>query len=365
MAAQIKPAPRSRAERLFIALFLPAVLAFYSIHKYPQSVLDLMGSDGDLSTFHVIGKSPGFWYVTAYTALVCGTCLWILLRGRNQYQLKEKKGSLSRYQRSKFRSIFLAQLIAFYLVPYILPALVRDGGFFNDPAVVGGKAAHIYVWPAFTSLGGAAYVFIVIPVAVWFFGKRYCSWFCSCGNLSEAVGVLPWGARWVRERTPRGPASEKLEGLQVIMLLFAFFFGVMLLLDGLAIVTAPGAIEAVGAVQDLVVDFAFGSIIGVGAYPLLGTRIWCRYGCPLAQGMKIFGALTRSRYAVQPNAKCCGTNLCTIACPMGIDVASYAHRDGKPIQQAFGLEDTPCIGCGGCIEICPVDALAFAPIGHE
>lgn len=27
-----------------------------------------------------------------------------------------------------------------------------------------------------------------------------------------------------------------------------------------------------------------------------------------------------------------------------------------------GLDNTTCIGCGGCIDVCPVNALSFAPI---
>lgn len=77
---------------------------------------------------------------------------------------------------------------------------------------------------------------------------------------------------------------------------------------------------------------------GIGAYPLLGTRIRCRYGCPLAQGMQLFGKFSRSRFAVVPNDKCRGLGLCTQACPMGIDVAGIAHRDKKPIEIAFGLD---------------------------
>jgi len=130
----------------------------------------------------------------------------------------------------------------------------------------------------------------------------------------------------------------------------------------LKLAIAPTWIARMQSVQDLVIDFAFGSIIGVGAYPILGTRVWCRYGCPMAQGMKLFGRFTRSRFAVVPSDKCRGLNLCSQACPMGIDVASYAHRDKKPIEVSFGLGLTPCIGCGGCIEICPVDALSFAPL---
>lgn len=350
---------RSTGEKIFLLFFFPAVLGFYVIYKYPSWLLP---AGGDLRTFHLLGKSPGFWYATVYTLLVCGTCLWVLIAGANRYQRSKKKGPMSSYQRGKFISIFLAQLIAFYLVPVILPAIGQDGGFFNDRATVAAKTAHVYVYPAFTSVGGAVYMFAVIPLAVWFFGKRYCSWFCSCGNLAEAVGVLPWGAKWVRLYTPRGKTSQRLEAAQLWVLSFAIFFGVMLLLDSFAFFTVESWLGKLQAAQDLVIDFAFGAVIGVGAYPVLGTRIWCRYGCPMAQGMKLFGRFSRSRFAVAPNDKCRGLGLCTQACPMGIDVASFAHKDKKPIEVSFGLRETPCIGCGGCIEVCPVDALQFAPI---
>lgn len=350
---------RGLVERLFLLVYFPALGAFYVIYKYPHWIVP---QGTDLRVFHVLGKSPGFWYATVYTAVVVGACSWVLITGRNRYWRSAKKTPLSRYQRAKFTSILLSQLFVFYLAPIVLPAFWQPGGFFADPPKVASKDAHVYVYPAFQSVGWAAYLGVAIPGAVWFFGKRYCSWFCSCGNLAEAVGVLPWGERWVRLRTPRGPLAKRLELLQVLVLLFALFFGVMLLLDGARLFTARGPLDALRATQDLVVDFLFGSVVGLGAYPLLGTRIWCRYGCPLAKGMQWFGWLTRSRFAVVPNEKCRGLGLCTQVCPMGIDVASYAHRDKQPLQIPFGLDSTPCVGCGGCIEVCPVQALSFAPL---
>lgn len=353
---------RSKSEWLFLAVFYPVMIVFYVIYKYPRWLLP---GESELAAFHLLGKCPGFWYATVYSLLVCGTCLWVLIANRNQYQRSRKKEPLSRYQRNKFLSILLVQGIVFYAAPFIIPALRQPGGFFNDPPRIATKDAHVYVFPAFQSWGLAAYVFILIPVAVWFFGKRYCSWFCACGNLAETVGVLPWGARWVRLHTPRGHVAGRLEIIQSVALIFALFFGFMLLLDGAHLFSAPTLLASVRATQDLVVDFLFGSIIGVGAYPILGTRIWCRYGCPLAKGMQLVGRFTRSRFAVVPNQKCKGLGLCSQACPMGIDVASYAHRDKRPIEVAFGLNSTPCIGCGGCIEVCPVDALSFAPLKND
>lgn len=339
-------------------MFYPAIVGFYSLYKYP---FWFVAERTDLRVFHVLGKSPGFWYATVYTGIVVSACLWVLIANRNQYQRSQKKEPLSRYQRGKFLSILLSQSIAFYIFPFVLPGVWQSGGFFNDPPKLATKAAHVYVYPAFQSAGLAVYLFVVIPVAVWFFGKRYCSWFCSCGNLAEAVGVLPWGAKWVRLHTPRGATAKRFEVVQLYVLGFAVLFGVLLFLDGMHVFTAPSTIAALQSTQDFVIDFLFGSIVGVGAYPLFGTRIWCRYGCPLAKGMQLFGWWTRSRFAVIPNDKCRGLGLCTKACPMGIDVASFAHKEKKPIEVAFGLE-TVCVGCGGCIEVCPVDALSFAPL---
>ena len=351
---------RTRLEWFFLAVFYPTMVGFYVIYKYPNWIVSEVT---DLRVFHLFGKSPGFWYATGYTAIVVATCLWVLIDNRNRYQRSVQKRRMTSYQRAKFTSILLAQSIGFYFIPFILPGIWQEGGFFNDPGKIASKSAHVYLFPAFQSIGLAAYMFLVIPVAVWFFGKRYCSWFCSCGNLAEAVGVLPWGAKWVRLHTPRGQSSQRLEVIQVYVLAFAALFGIMLLLDGARLFSAPNLLSGIRATQDLLIDFMFGSVVGIGAYPILGTRIWCRYGCPMAKGMQLVGWLSRSRFAVVPNDKCRGLGLCTLACPMGIDVASFAHKDKKPIEVAFGL-DSACIGCGGCIDACPVDALSFAPVAN-
>ncbi len=196
-------------------------------------------------------------------------------------------------------------------------------------------------------------------MTVYFFGKRYCSWFCSCGNLAETIGTTKWGNAWVAHKTPTGDRATKMQGMQTIFMAAGLLYGGVLSLDGANIIAAPNLTAAGTAYQDFVIDFIFGALIGVGAYPYFGTRIWCRYGCPLARFMELFGRYAKSRYAVQANANCKGMGLCSQQCPMGIDVASYAHKEKVPIEGRFGLWDTTCIGCGGCVDRCPVDALAF------
>ncbi len=201
-------------------------------------------------------------------------------------------------------------------------------------------------------------MFLIIPLGVWFFGKRYCSWICACGNLAETVGVTPWGNKWVKEGTPRGDASMKAEWIQMIMLIFSVVVGLSAILNAYHVIH-PATYDRLWYLQDFLTDFIFGSLIGILFYPFYGTRMWCRYGCPMARWMKIFGRWSKSKFAVVPNDNCQGIGACTQACPMGIDVASYAHKEKKPIETPFGLAGTACIGCGGCIDSCPVDALSF------
>ncbi|MGK0367392.1 MAG: ferredoxin-type protein NapH [Thermoproteota archaeon] len=353
-----KPIKRSTAEKVFIFFYLPLILGFYLIYKYPTL---FVAKEDVVNTFYWFGKSTSFWYSTVYTFIVCFIAGNVVIKGKTPYG-KNKRKAISKYQRYKFLSIFISQLVLFYLIPYIVPFLMKGGSFFNDQYAAVNKDAYVYVYNGFTSLGGFAYIFVIVPLSVAIFGKRYCSWFCACGNLAETIGITKWGNEWVQKTTPRGEKSEKLESIQYFFLVLAIGFGILLFLDGYKVIAAGSLINSWRAFQDLVVDLIFGALIGVGVYPFLGTRVWCRYGCPLAGGMKLWGKYVGSKFKVVANDNCKGLNLCTTVCPMGIDVASYAHKDKKPTLGSFGLTETPCIGCGGCIDICPVQAIEFKSI---
>ncbi len=353
-----KTSLRSNPEKIFIAFFVPAVIIFYCIYKYPTWFVP---AEQVADYFYWFGKSTSFWYMTVYTFFVCYICIKVLLKNKSAYSSDTSK-PLSNYQKWKWRSILISQFVLFYFVPFILPYFTNGKPFFGDTYSPVNKDAYIYMFNGFTSFGGFIYLFVLVPLSVWFFGKRYCSWFCACGNLAEAVGVTKLGAKWVKNNTPRGDFAKKMEWLQFAFLCFAVAFGLVLLFDAWQIFSSPGLKEAMRHFQDFVVDFMFGAIIGVGAYPFLGTRSWCRFGCPAAQFMKLFGKFSRSKFKVQANSSCKGLGVCTTVCPMGIDVASYAHKNKVPINGSFNLNDTPCIGCGGCVDICPVKALSFQKI---
>lgn len=348
---------RSKAEVFFIAVFLPTVFLMYSVYKWPHWFVE-KGLVDSLDAFWLFGKSPSFWYSTVYTGIVCWISGKILLSDKSPYK-RGKNPKLSKYQRNKFLSIFLVQLIIFYLLPYVISPLAAGRSLLSDPVASSYYSAYVYISKGFTSWGSMFYCFVLIPISVWYFGKRYCSWFCACGNLAETIGVTKWGAAWVKHKTPTGKSAERLESIQTLFMIFGFFFGFLLFFDMLKVFTSSNLIEVSRNFESFVVDFIFGAIIGVGAYPFLGTRIWCRYGCPLAKFMELFGRWTKGHFKVKANENCKGVDLCSQACPMGIDVASFAHKDKKPINGDFGLYNTTCIGCGGCVDVCPFDALEF------
>jgi polyferredoxin len=90
----------------------------------------------------------------------------------------------------------------------------------------------------------------------------------------------------------------------------------------------------------------FSGVIGVGFYPLLGNRVWCRFGCPMAGYMGIIQRF-KSRFRITTNGgQCISCGNCSTYCEQGIDVRSYAQK-GKNIVRAS------CVGCGVCSAVCP------------
>ena len=95
-----------------------------------------------------------------------------------------------------------------------------------------------------------------------------------------------------------------------------------------------------------IIGSIFSGVIGVGFYPIMGSRVWCRFGCPMAAVLGIFQRFF-SRFRITTNgSQCISCGNCTVYCEMGIDVRAYAQR-GENIVRAS------CVGCGVCAAVCP------------
>ncbi|HOP44463.1 MAG TPA: 4Fe-4S binding protein, partial [Flavobacteriales bacterium] len=190
---------------------------------------------------------------------------------------------------------------------------------------------------------GLVLTFVATPVLTFLYGKRwYCSWVCGCGGLAETAGD-PF-----RQLSDKGLKAWKIErwmvhGVLLLITLLTALLWVNSALEGSWLGSfSQGFAKAYG----FVIGAVFSGVVGVGFYPLLGSRVWCRFGCPMAAYLGIVQRFF-SRFRITTNGgQCISCGNCSTYCEMGIDVRSYAQR-GQDIVRAS------CVGCGICAEVCP------------
>lgn len=259
----------------------------------------------------------------------------------------------SRYQVIRTVSIMFFQTIIAFLLPEILSALnlpyndfknmwplnyyFFDGWHLDELLKSGSFGMFVLVW-------GILLAVVISPFLTYFFGKRwYCSWVCGCGGLAETAGDS------FRQLSDKSTKAWKIERyliysvlvfavVMTAMVIYTYFTGKsqVLFLDSYKVREWYGFF--IGA--------AFSGVVGVGFYPLMGSRVWCRFGCPMAA---ILGIQQKffSRFRITTNGgQCISCGNCSTYCEMGIDVRAYAQR-GQDIVRAS------CVGCGVCSSVCP------------
>ncbi len=257
----------------------------------------------------------------------------------------------------------------------------------------------------FMLIWGIALIIIAVPVITYFYGKRwYCSWVCGCGGLAETMGD-PF--RQLSDKSLPAWQIERylIHGVLVFaivmtgMVLYTYFTGdgigfginrwlILLVVAGVGagvvayqrrhypdiprqkiirIAAVIAGIAFVGLVAGYInsgdhnvylssyevrqwygfyIGAGFSGVIGTGFYPLMGNRVWCRFGCPLAAYLGIVQRF-KSRFRISVNGgQCISCGNCSTYCEMGIDVRAYAQR-GQDIVRAS------CVGCGICAAVCP------------
>ncbi|BES81452.1 quinol dehydrogenase ferredoxin subunit NapH [Pyrodictium abyssi] len=108
----------------------------------------------------------------------------------------------------------------------------------------------------------------------------------------------------------------------------------------------PGA--AIGLVMAWATITGFALIVNIIAEYVFGVkRLWCRFICPIGNTYGyVMNRYSPLRIKVTSVEKCKGCNLCSMACPMSIDLLEY-------IQSGRDVSDYRCFKCGRCIEACP------------
>ncbi len=296
------------------------------------------------------GASQWFLYGLLYSTsmIMMGIRMFIKYRHNN-------------YQIVRTGSVLFFQIIFAFLLVEILPlfglpgkdlknAWPLDYYFLFDWNVQyildsGHFGKFLFVW-------GFVLSAIIIPVMVYFYGKRwYCSWVCGCGGLAETLGD-PY-----RQLSSKKLFAWKIERWIIYpVLIFATIMTVWTgyhtynvfnhpEMDSKEILLGISAFD----IRDwygFLIGSIFAGVIGTGFYPILGNRAWCRFGCPLAAYMGIIQRF-KSRFRITTNGgQCISCGNCSTYCEMGIDVRSYAQKGQNIVRSS-------CVGCGVCSAVCP------------
>ncbi len=261
------------------------------------------------------------------------------------YFMLQKHGN-SRYHTLRTASLIAVQSLLGFLLPLALDFTGRPAYYFSYffplkydilfPGTLKDMPVAVALWFIFGS-------FVGVPLLVYFKGKRaYCSWICGCGGLAETFGD-PW--RHLSSRSDRAWRVEQASVHTVLALVFVMFglvVGDAYAADGSALREVA---EHTRSFYSFAVGAVFSGVIGVGLYPLMGTRVWCRFGCPMAALLGLVQKFGRFRISVKKDM-CISCGNCSTYCEMGIDVRAYAMAN-LPIKRAS------CVGCGMCAHVCP------------
>ena len=338
------------SNRGFVGVLLGTLLiVFYiALYWFPAYIVNWVILLDPLS-LALQGKLADQWFMYGFLYTLA-----IVVMGW-RYVLKYKH---SAYHKIRTASLVFFQVCFAFIIPQVLSGLNMpaydlknmwplDYAFFfdyriNEMLAAGRFGIFMLVW-------GVVLFVVGVPVMTYFFGKRwYCSWVCGCGGLAETAGdpfrqlsdkrIVAWRVeRWMVH------GVLVLAVLMTAAVLYTFFTNESLLLNGFGLYITSYDVRAwygfaIGAV--------FSGVVGTGFYPLMGNRVWCRFGCPLAAYMGLVQRF-KSRFRITTNGgQCISCGNCSTYCEMGIDVRAYAQK-GQNIVRAS------CVGCGVCASVCP------------
>ncbi|PCE65923.1 4Fe-4S binding protein [Sediminicola luteus] len=290
------------------------------------------------------GNPAGHWFVYGFMY-----CVVMVVMGIRMY-IKYRH---NKYQLIRTTSVLFFQIVFAFLIPEIMVRLQMpyydfknafplDYDFFfqwNLKSLInsGGIGIFILVW-------GIVLTLVVVPVMVYFFGKRwYCSWVCGCGGLAETLGD-PY-----RQHSSKTLLSWRVERWLIhSVLVFAVGMTLMTLYSFFAETSTVLGIktQTVQNVYSFLIGAVFAGVIGTGFYPIFGNRVWCRFGCPLAAYLG-FVQRFKSRFRITTNGgQCISCGNCSTYCEQGIDVRAYAQKGANIVRSS-------CVGCGICSAVCP------------
>jgi polyferredoxin len=253
----------------------------------------------------------------------------------------------SPYQRIRTLCVITVQVVFAFALPLVMQIFGRQEYYFSYfwplkieylyPSVILKQPFLILAWSFLGSL-------VAFPLLAYFLGKRfYCSWICGCGGLANTAGE-PF-----RHLSSKSARAWRVEQVSVHTVLFLALVTTAIVWVNWAIGKQhPDFARFAFEVQQwygFAIGAMFAGVLGVGLYPLMGTRVWCRFGCPMAALLGLIQKFGRFRITVKKDM-CIACGNCSTYCEMGIDVRAYAMAN-QDVKRAS------CVGCGMCAHMCP------------
>lgn len=319
------------------------ILFYIILYWYPEYITEWVLLVDPLSIW--LKNAPAsqwFFYGLLYTLAILVMGIRMFIKYRH-----------SKYHIIRTSSVMFFQLAFAFLIPEILLRLNKPSmdlkniwplnyNFFFDYnleqlTTSGALGTFMLVW-------GIVLALIAVPVLSYFFGKRwYCSWVCGCGGLAETLGD-PY--RQLSDKSLKAWSVERWMIHSVLVVVTIMTIGTIY-----TYLTQTSTLMGVNTyrfreIYGFIIGAAFAGVIGVGFYPLMGNRVWCRFGCPLAAYLGLVQRF-KSRFRITTNGgQCISCGNCSTYCEMGIDVRWYAQRGQNIIRSS-------CVGCGVCSSVCP------------
>ena len=320
------------------------LIAFYIVlYWFPEYITSWIHLADPLSKT-LNGNPAGQWFLYGMLYTIC-----VLVMGARML-IKYRQNA---YQRIRTISVMFFQTSFAFLIPEILVRFNKP--YFDFKNMWPLKYDFFFEWNLNTLLSGGhlgifmmvwgtALFLVGVPVFTYLFGKRwYCSWVCGCGGLAETLG------------DPYRQLSDKsLKAWKIERWLIQFVLVFVVVMTALVLYTFFTGKSEIGTFNSYDIrkwyGFGIGSVfagvVGTGFYPLMGNRVWCRFGCPLAAYLGLVQRF-KSRFRITVNGgQCISCGNCSTYCEMGIDVRAYAQR-GQDIVRSS------CVGCGVCSAVCP------------
>jgi len=303
------------------------LIGFYILLYFTEELVPVaqaMGLDGKWTLYGLL-----------YTVAMVGGGAWVIFKYRH-----------NRYQVIRTLVVVGVQVSFGFSIPLLLKFLQQPEFYFSYFWPL--KIEYFYPdqilkFPTPFIIWTVLFGVLLSPLLGVFLGKRwYCSWVCGCGGLANTFGE-PW-----RHLSDKSSTSWRIEKVTIHTVLI-----IALLSTALAVLSAvlPQSAEvqrlssSFRTYYGLVVGMVLSGVVGTGLYPIGGTRVWCRFFCPMAALQGLVQKVGRYRIKVKEDM-CISCGLCSTYCEMGIDVRSYAQAN-----QSFTRAS--CVGCGLCAEVCP------------